>query len=446
MPPSSPGAGRQPLPPRPAPVEETVQFDQTQEITGGPKAPPQSRNPPPAPPPKPAPPEPAPPEPADETVQLKAVREPPETGTAQGAEPPPAPKRPRRIVFIDIVRAIAALWVFYGHVDILFLQEEVGPTWFTTAFNYFIGPPLHLGEEGIGAAAVPLFFLVSGFVITPIALKMGTGRFTLNRLMRLYPPLIVAVLIGAAAVAVGLHPLVLRSEPDVTLGNILTNITLVNFFQRPLGAFVGVGWTLAVELLFCLLLAAMLPLLRRWIWVAIAVEIEILLVLILLGNHFGGTFGVVASELPYLLIPVMGQAIWAGWNEKIHGWLAGFFLAICWGLYVWSSHLDLADDFVLRPAPLAFGLLIMLVGLGMENRLRQRAVWTWLSERSFSLYLMHAVVAFPVLRALVDVTPLWVTLLAGVAATAVAVELCYRFVERPSHNLARRFSGRPTRR
>ncbi|AOS64166.1 acyltransferase family protein [Actinoalloteichus hymeniacidonis] len=421
-------------PPRPAPRREPTEQPQ--------RPPPRPRRiPPPSPAeatvrlPKTQPAAEQPPsdEPENETVVIPAV---------VGDRPAAAPKRPGRIVFIDIVRAVAALWVFYGHVDILFLQEEVGYTWFTSSFNYFVGPPLHLAEEGIGAAAVPLFFLVSGFIITPIALKMGGGRFMTNRLMRLYPPLIAAVSIAVIFAAFGLSPLILRSLPDITVGTVLSNMTLINFFQRPLGAFVGVAWTLAVELLFCILLAAMLPLLRRWIWAALAVEIVIIVGLILLGDLLGGTFGVFASELPYLLAPIMGQAIWAGWNEKIPGWLAGSYLAVCWGLYVWTSHLDLADDYVLRPAPMAFGLLIMLVGVGMESRLRQRAIWTWLSDRSFSLYLMHAVVAFPVMRGLVNVVPLWLTLLLGVAATVLAVELCFRFVENPSHNLARKLSRR----
>ena len=49
---------------------------------------------------------------------------------------------------------------------------------------------------------------------------------------------------------------------------------------------------------------------------------------------------------------------------------------------------------------LAFAFLLFLIGLLAEPRLRQRAIWTRLSERSYSLYLLHGVIAFPVLDAL----------------------------------------------
>jgi peptidoglycan/LPS O-acetylase OafA/YrhL len=350
-----------------------------------------------------------------------------------------------RVVFIDIGRALAAVLVFYTHVDVLFLEKEYGGTWFTNAANNVFGLSLGLGPEGLGAVAVPFFFLVSGFVVTPVALKLGSGRFSVNRLFRIYPLLIVAVLVSAAAVWFGLRPLIAGTQPDVSIETLITNTTLANFLIKPFGAFVGVAWTLAVELIFYGVLVATLPLLRRWVWLAIAVEVEFVLLAVLVRDEIGGSYGVFASQAAYLLIPIMGQVLWAGWNRKIPSWLAGGYLAITWAIFVWAADLKLDEDYILRPTPIAYAVLLFLVGLGLEPRLRQRASWTAMSERSYSLYLMHGVIAFPIMHALVDVLPLWFVLLIGIGATIAVVHLSYLFIERPTHNLSRRLSKRRVR-
>jgi peptidoglycan/LPS O-acetylase OafA/YrhL len=226
-----------------------------------------------------------------------------------------------RIGFIDIGRSIAALLVFYTHVDVLYLREHHETTRVTGAVESLLVQPLGMSELGLGQVAVCLFFVISGFVITPIALRMGAGRFAVNRFFRIYPLLAVVVLCSALALWLGLRPLSSPEPPDVSGGSLLANVTLLNFSVPPFGAFVGVAWTLAIEVIFYALLIAVLPLLRRWAWLAIAIELELVLLAILLRSQFADGYDGIAAQAAYLTIPIMGQIIWAGWHRVIQGWL-----------------------------------------------------------------------------------------------------------------------------
>lgn len=89
----------------------------------------------------------------------------------------------RRVTFLDGLRGLAALQVVLGH--------------YTSAFLPTINP--RLGVLADGQCAVFLFFLMSGFVLTPsfIHAKQGPGTIILRRLVRLGLPALVACLFAA---------------------------------------------------------------------------------------------------------------------------------------------------------------------------------------------------------------------------------------------------------
>lgn len=82
------------------------------------------------------------------------------------------------------------------------------------------------------------------------------------------------------------------------------------------------------------------------------------------------------------------------------------------------------------------------MGLFAEPKLRERRFWIAVSERSYSIYLLHMLVSFVILEALRPQVPLPLALLAAIAGTFAVVEISYRLVERPSHRLARKLSRR----
>ncbi len=308
--------------------------------------------------------------------------------------PPVVPDK-TRTSFLDSARAIAAILVVYTHIYNVFILDHKGVhTPPTDVVDETLVNPLKLNDQGIGAISVPIFFIISGFVVTPIAWSF------------------------------------------------LRNVSLYNFIDRPFGAWVAVAWTLAVEVLFYVLLIALLPLMRRRMWLAIAVELWLVLMLLITYRSLGDEYRAFVINMVYVLIPIMGQAVWAAWTGRIPAWLAGSYVTSAWLLFVWAGNLGVDPEYVPRAFPIAFAMMLFLIGLFAEPYLKQRRVWTELSERTYSIYLLHGTVAFPLMHWGFDRFPLWLTVLIAVTATGLAAEISYRFVESPSHNLARRLSRR----
>lgn len=348
-----------------------------------------------------------------------------------------------RTAFLDVARALAAILVVYTHIYDVFIREHKGVTTPPTdALDNALVVPLKLDDQGIGAISVPIFFIISGFVVTPIALRMGPRRFGINRGLRIFPLLLFVVALAALLIALGQGLLSTRPQ-EVNVWTFLSNVSLWNFIDRPFGSWVAVAWTLAVEVLFYAMLIAVLPLLRKRAWLAIGVQLWVVLMLLITYRAFGDEYRALVINMVYTLIPIMGQAVWAAWARKIPAWLAGVFVTVAWLMFVWAGHLNVDPNYIPRPYPIAIAMLLFLLGLFAEPYLRQRRFWTELSERTYSIYLLHGVVAFPLMHLLFNSLPLWLTVLIAVVATGLASEASYRFVERPSHNLARRLSRRP---
>lgn len=362
-----------------------------------------------------------------------------------GVEPDRPPKT--RMVFVDICRAIGAILVVYSHLTEHWSRQhdhsDNGAHSPVIDFlNALITDPLHLQRQGIGQIAVPVFFLISGFVVTPIALKQGQLKFTINRFLRIYPALMFVVLLTAVVLMLGMDPLSSGNLRTVTPVSVLTNLLLVNYLMVPQIVLVGVAWTLIVEVLFYVMLIALLPLFRRHLAVALGVELAFVLAVLLTSRSFGDSYFLFAVAVSYIPIILLGQAIWAGYHRKIPLWLAGIYLAAGWSLYVTADLLQMGRLDTSYNLALAYAVGFFVLGLFAEDRLKQYRAWTELSERTYSIYLMHGLVAFPVLTAMSGVLPFELSALLALVATGLAVEVCYRFVEKPSHQLARRLTRR----
>ena len=302
--------------------------------------------------------------------------------------------------------------------------------------------PMQMANQGIGQIGVPIFFLVSGFIVTPIALRMGSLKFGLNRLLRIYPPLIFAVLLAAAVLSLGLKPLSTGQDQTVTFASVITNTTLVNYFLVPQIIFVGVAWTLIVEIIFYLLLMALVPLLKNWTWLAIAIELTFVLIVLMSRRELGSGYFLFSVSVSYLPIVIIGQTVWAVKDKKIPVWAGGGYAAAAWGLYVLADVIQLGRLDSSYNLALAFAVVCFLLAMFAEQHLRERAIWTGLSERAYSLYLLHGVTAFATLDILQRYLPFYVSIFLAIGVTFGIVELCYRFVEKPSHQFARKISRR----
>ncbi|MFI7674801.1 acyltransferase family protein [Actinophytocola sp. NPDC049390] len=349
--------------------------------------------------------------------------------------------RQSRFVFLDVMRGIAPVLVIYSHVVALFLDPHKEETGVVNLLSEQFRDPLRL-EQHMGHLAVVLFFLVSGFIITQVGTQESHREFGIKRLFRVYPLLIATV--GLTALLSIWHLEVLRTGQhfEITLQSVLTNFALANYFMVPQVILVGVAWTLVIEVIFYTIVMSLLAVLRRWAWAAILIELGMVLAALLLAREFGPSFFLLAVNMSYLPVVLLGQVTWAVWSKRVPLW-AGVLLGLaCWTLYVLGDirNMGRLDDAYSSTAALGFGIFIAL--LLAEQVLRPTKPISYLADRSYSLYLLHGPVAFPVFEALYGKLPLLLVVIIGLALTVGAAEVTFRFVEQPGQRIGRKLSKR----
>ncbi|MFI5611200.1 acyltransferase family protein [Amycolatopsis sp. NPDC051903] len=354
---------------------------------------------------------------------------------------PPVEKK-TRIVFIDIGRGLGALLVFYSHIAHPWVIAKHDSAPYITFIEALTSDPMHMSTQGIGEIAVPFFFVVSGFVVTPIALRQGQGRFAVNRLIRVYAPMLFVVLLTALMLVVNLHPPSTGQSQELNPLTITTNTLLVNYLIYPQIVLVPVAWSMIVEVVYYVLLMAVLPLLRRSVWLAIAVELTFIFVVMMSRSQLGPSYSLFAVNVSYLPVMIIGQIIWASSSKKIPLWTGALYGAIAWSLYVLADIINVGRVDTSYNLSMAFAVVLFMLGMMAEPKLKQRKFWTIVSERSYSIYLLHMLVSFVLLQLLRPAVPLPIALLIVIPAVFGVVEVSYRYVERPSHALARKLSYR----
>jgi peptidoglycan/LPS O-acetylase OafA/YrhL len=152
-----------------------------------------------------------------------------------------ATSSPQRLMQLDLIRAAAILLVLVNHTPFLDIsstgQKQLA----------FLTPLFRMGEVG-----VPLFFVLSGFLIGGLLLNETTrtrslapGRFLIRRGFKIYPPFYLTIL----AYAGYLH----FFEGSLNLERFAREIFFLQNYG--LGGLIDVSWSLAVEEHFYFLFA-----------------------------------------------------------------------------------------------------------------------------------------------------------------------------------------------
>ena len=388
-----------------------------------------------------------------------------------------------RMAWLDALRGLAALAVVYVHFADYALPglRDVVAGWFD-----------------FGRYGVLLFFAVSGYVI-PMSLERhgSLRRFWVGRVFRLYPAYLLAAGSMLALGATGIHPIsgMLRNEP---LTGLLAHATMTTGLTG-ISGLAGVFWTLAYEMIFYVLVAALfaLGLHRRSGWLALglagtaliigdglpqavlggtdgrrlvtAVVMTALLAVSVLGYVSGRrrlVLGCAVAGLGVLAFPLLNGGATSGQA----GWQATSFLAIMLaGTTAYRMQHRLTNR--RRGALVITGVLLCVIAAGLVNghSLAQRRTWVivilavaasfglgflarrlpvpgwmlWLGKVSYSLYLLHQVLLYVARHYVPDLgqRSLAVQVLgAGVyfAVLFTWVAWAYRLVERPGQEVGRR--------
>lgn len=327
----------------------------------------------------------------------------------------------RRFPALDGLRAVAAAMVVFFHFG--------GPTW----------------ERLYGWIGVHIFFVLSGFLITTLALREETasGRLSIKnfwkrRVARILPAYYV-VLAVVAAVAIA------RGEFAGGLGDVMLRYLTLN------GEFVGPDapqvhlWTIGIEQKFYLVwpvlgFAAVLTAARRAM-----VGVGLLAALLALSALAPVLVGYIPITLGCLVAVLMhdprGFRAVAWLVRPVGaGVVAAVFVLGHLALPVGHRVLGPGGPVIVAYAVLVSVLVVSLVGPGPVAWLLARRPLTFIGDRSYSLYLLQSlaglVVAATIPALAVQRT---VTALVVLAVALLMADLMYRWVEQPAIRWGRRW-------
>ena len=344
-----------------------------------------------------------------------------------------------RFVFLDLIRAVAAPLVFYCHI-VEYWNDRGHSSPVVDTIAKFANNPLYLLQD-FGFFGVALFFLVSGFVVTYRASQERATEFALKRVLRIYPVLIATVLL-IGLFGGWLHLLDAEKLPQITPVSLLTNGLLINYFLLPQVVLILVAWTLAVEVVFYLVLLVLLPLVRRAAWAAIVIELVLCWYGVAFARDFGPNVFLLAVTLSFLPVLLLGQICWAVWSKRIPFRLGAVFGIAAWLIFVWAGDRDMGRLDGGYDSAVGIALLLFIVLLLAEDRLRPNRGISFLANRSYSIYLLHRIVALPLMAFLYPRMPAPLAIVCAIIATMMVVELSYQGIERPSQRLARHLTHR----
>ena len=351
-----------------------------------------------------------------------------------------------RITTLDALRGIAAFVVVIHHILLASSQ-------FNAVYNggkvagvaKIMGfTPLHV--LWAGQEAVIIFFILSGFVLS---LPFWRGKditftgFAIKRIVRLYPPYIVAVFIAAL-----LMTLIVRRPPDPWMGGywpgiltwrvVLEHVAMIgsptrNYIDAPV-------WSLWVEMQISIIFPLMIMAMRRlgrW-----SVPVAILLSL-------SQKIAPLPVTVYYLWLFVLGAEI-ARHRPALEGFLRGLSSWGQVGLLVCSllalivrwivPHVNIVAPLIVGAG--AAGIVVACDGMSILRSALQSRLTIWLGQISYSLYLTHYIVLSAILCLFDGRMPLPFLLVAVLPLALVTGSLFHAAFEVPSIQLSRLASRR----
>lgn len=353
------------------------------------------------------------------------------------------PKSYADIPFIHVLRAIAVLMVVYDHLIGSYIDTKkwtwIPKTWLDT---YVLAPFGII--QSFGFMGVALFFLVSGYIITHVASSESRREFLIKRVFRIYPPLIVSVLVCLLCGQwIGV--------PTPPLTDILRNFTLLNFLHIPQVVIQGVAWSLVIEVEFYLLTLILLATLKRWPLVHVLLQSLLVGAVIFYCRSFGDNFFLFCAGFTYVPYLMVGQLVYYRQQRKMALIMFIPLLMLQFGLIQWgiltihTQFLPVTNSYLIN---FAFALGIFSV-LAMSDMKAITGFPKRVAEMSYSLYLLHGSIGIGVLNIMTQRFSFLPSLAVAVAASLLAAYLSFRFIEKPSQKMARNLitaSGPPSRR
>ncbi|MFC0400930.1 acyltransferase family protein [Paraburkholderia rhizosphaerae] len=348
----------------------------------------------------------------------------------------------KKIIFADQLRCVAALSVVFVHLfgGYWAWRDLIAAHIMAPILNGPNSPALTLVSTfNFGPFGVSLFFLISGFVISFSLEKMTAGRFLLARAFRIYPTYI-------ACLAIGLCASWLSSRYwdvpfTVTPRTILLNALLINNLKG-VESFDLVNWTLAIELKFYIVMAALaaLGMHRR---VAAFLAVSALIVVLTVFEPRGPAGALLIRDLafvPYMLIGTVFGLHMRGALTNRQAFASIMALVLAFHSIAFVSNFRNAP----MPAPLDIYLLniaVFALAYIVRDKFRPIRIVDFFARISYPLYAVHPILGYVLLRLLMSLGFSTITALCITLTTAVSIAYAvHRLIERPSTSLGKLLS------
>ncbi|WKV48896.1 acyltransferase family protein [Dickeya fangzhongdai] len=369
----------------------------------------------------------------------------------------------KRQYSLDLARLIAAYFVLFGHFVLSGTFDETSRTWVGSAEILPLlnksGQTLwmldiYLLEKWKTATAiwgVALFFLISGWVVPPMLSRYSRKQFLINRFFRIFPMLVVAVIVAAAI------QYQFGDRLSLTIGNVLSTMTLTNQFTvHPLT--LGVVWTLMIEFKFYLLITILGRLnCVKILWAVASMFILLALQIGLVKSEIYSTSpeamkvaNSIIHDFCFMIFMLCGSAFWIIINQsKASITSVGTFLLILLsyniyryicinelGIHLYQD-INLSTQFIVS---LLFGLCLLIQKYFPYENPITRVVCA-LSNVTYSLYLLHVSLGFFLLSRLRHVIENQYLLLVAVTIVVTLISAgTYRFIEVPGNMLGKKIT------
>ena len=295
-----------------------------------------------------------------------------------------------RFFWLDIARLFACLFVVYDHWAAIYPSQNqiiFAPHNFVQS-NLLT--PFGITQSG-GFIGVSIFFLISGFVITHVAISETSIEFLIKRLFRIYPVYFISVGIWVAA------EIFILNTPNYSVdeSRLFQNLTLVNFFNVGQTPIVGVAWSLVVELTFYLLVFVFQKLIGVSPHGFLISLNTVPLVLIYVSRDFGDSFFLFTVSATYLGIMNIGSSIYLCRNKKISNFFGTFFSICGYSVFVYGTH-NFYPNFLTSydsyPLNTLYAIAIfLLIQFNLEKTTLPK-ILRRLADYTYSIYLLHGIV------------------------------------------------------
>jgi len=356
-----------------------------------------------------------------------------------------------RIEGIDLLRGLAvSVVVLYHFFEILKLH------------NHFLYPYI----TSIGQIGVPLFFIISGYLIYrsieySIAKKgknSGIKYFFLHRIFRIIPAYYVNFLV-VFLLAYFIFGTMQTWSTDFTVKQILSHLTFTSyFFYQTSGLGInGAYWTLSIEMLWYFVAPLLFLFIKKDRYYLVIIGIALLyLWSIDLGLfdkffHLDKTQPNYMAKLFFFSFQLPGQIIYfmsgifiykylsSKYNDPVPTTLKWILFLLIMGIFIFLSHQPFYTSSFLVRNLITLVIVTALFVLLYQSHIRQLFFVDWVGKISYSIYLWHmpilylfALYILPYHYSLASVAILFVVILLFIST------LSYYYIEEGGFRLRQR--------